>query len=95
MEVQLAPDQEALVRQAIENGRLHHAEEAVQQALSLWETRERSRIEILCALDEAESDLNAGKFLDYTEESLARLGEELKREARATFSSGSKGWPTA
>jgi len=91
MEVQLTPDQEAFVRQAIDSGRLHHAEEAVQQALSLWESRERSRVEILCALDEAESDLGAGNFSDYSEESLPRLAEELKREARASLSSGPKG----
>ena len=91
MEVQLTPDQEAFVRQAIDSGRLHHAEEAVQQALSLWESRERSRIEILGALDEAESDLGAGSFSDYSETSLPRLAEELKREARASLSSGLKG----
>jgi len=91
MEVQLTPDQEAFVRQAIESGRLHHAEEAVQQALSLWETRERSRLEILSALDEAEADLLAGNFSDYSEEALSRLGEELKREGRASPKSGSEG----
>ena len=92
MEVQLTPDQEAFVRQAIDSGRLPHAEEAVQQALSLWESRERSRVEILCALDEAESDLAVGNFSDYSEESLPRLAQELKREARASLSSGPKGW---
>jgi Arc/MetJ-type ribon-helix-helix transcriptional regulator len=88
MEVQFTPDQAAFVRQAIESGRLHHAEEAVQQALSLWETRERSRLDILSALDEAESDLQTGHYSDYTEESLTRLAEELKHEARASLSSG-------
>ena len=31
------PDQKAFVRQAIESGRLNREEEAVQEALSLWE----------------------------------------------------------
>jgi Arc/MetJ-type ribon-helix-helix transcriptional regulator len=36
MEVRLTPDQEAFVRQAIESGRLHRAEDAVEEALGLW-----------------------------------------------------------
>jgi len=91
MEIELTPAQEAFLRQAIESGRIHHAEEAVQQALSLWETRERSRIEILSALDEAEADLQAGSFSEYDDASLPRLSEELKREARATHKSDSNG----
>jgi len=42
MEVRLTPDQEAFVRQAIESGRLPRAEDAVEEALSLWEERERT-----------------------------------------------------
>lgn len=37
MEVVLTLDQEAFIRQAIESGRLHRQEEAVQDAMSLWE----------------------------------------------------------
>lgn len=91
MEIQLTPAQEAFLRQAIESGRIHHAEEAVQQALALWEARERGRIEVLSALDEAEADLQTGNFSDYYDESLPTLGEELKREARSSLKSSSKG----
>lgn len=87
MEIQLTPAQEAFLRQAIESGRIHHAEEAVQQALSLWEARERGRIEILSALDEAEGDLRTGNFSDYGDDALPRLREELKCEARASHRS--------
>ncbi len=41
MEVQLTPNQEAFIRQAIQTGRLHRKEDAVQEAISLWEERER------------------------------------------------------
>jgi len=41
MEVQLTADQRAFGRQAIESGRLQREDEAVQEALSLWEERER------------------------------------------------------
>jgi Arc/MetJ-type ribon-helix-helix transcriptional regulator len=90
MEIQLTPAQAAFLRQAIESGRIHHAEEAVQQALSLWETRERGRLDILSALNEAEGDLQTGNFSDYGDKSLPKLGEELKSEARASLKSSSK-----
>ena len=57
MEVQLTPDQKAFIRLAIESGRLHGEEDAVQEALSLWEERERTRAEILAAVDAAEASL--------------------------------------
>lgn len=91
MEIHLTPALEAFLRQAIESGRIHHAEEALQQALSPWETRERGRLDILSALDEAEGDLETGNFSDYGDGSLPKLGEELKREARASLKSSFKG----
>jgi Arc/MetJ-type ribon-helix-helix transcriptional regulator len=51
MEVHLTPDQEAFIRQAIETGRLQREQDAVQEAMSLWEERERRRLEILVAVD--------------------------------------------
>ena len=83
MEVQLTADQKALIRQAIDKGRLAGEEDAVREALSLWEERERSRIELIAALEEAEADLEAGYYTEYTDATLPDLAEELKREARA------------
>jgi len=83
MEVQLTVEQEAFIRQAIESGRLTRAEEAVQQALFLWEERERKRIEILGALEEAEADLKTRHYSDYTDGTLPLLAQQLKDEARA------------
>jgi len=80
MEVHPTPDQEAFIRQAIESGRLKREEDAVREALSLWEERERSQTELLAALDEAEADLQTGRFTDYTDETLLQLATELKRE---------------
>ncbi|HEY7390069.1 MAG TPA: hypothetical protein VH640_16250 [Bryobacteraceae bacterium] len=57
MEVQLTADQKAFVRQAIQSGRLQREEDAVKEALSLWEERERRRLEILLAADKAEASL--------------------------------------
>ncbi len=83
MEILLTPDQKAFIRQAIERGRLNREEDAVQEALLLWEERERARVELLAALDQDEADLEAGRYSDYTDETLPRLADELKREARA------------
>ena len=49
MDICLTPDQEAFIREAIESGRFLRAEEAVQEALLLWEERERTRAGILAA----------------------------------------------
>jgi putative addiction module CopG family antidote len=83
MEVHLTVEQEAFVQEAIESGRFHRAEEAVQQALSLWEKQERNRVQLMAALNEAESDLLAGEYTDHTDETLPLLADELKAEARA------------
>jgi putative addiction module CopG family antidote len=84
MELQLTPDQEAFIRKAIARGRYPSVEDAVRDALARWEESERTRLELLAALDEAEADLEAGRYTDHTGKTLPRLAEELKREARET-----------
>jgi putative addiction module CopG family antidote len=83
MEVHLTPDQQAFVRQAMEKGRFHREEEAVIEALSLWEERERRRLEILAAVDEAEASLARGEGQAITQQSMRELAEEVKRRGRA------------
>jgi putative addiction module CopG family antidote len=83
MEVQLTPDQKAFVRQAIESGRIRREEDAVKEALSLWEERERTRAELLAAVDEAEASLARGEGRIITQESMRELAEEVKRRGRA------------
>lgn len=84
MEVRLTPDQEALVRQGIESGRFHRAEDGVAEALSLWEERERTRAEILAAVDVAESALKRGEGrVIVTEQDARNLANEVKERGRA------------
>jgi putative addiction module CopG family antidote len=83
MEVNLTPDQKAFVRHAIESGRLQHEEDAVREALSLWEERERTRAEILAAVDEAETSLAGGVGRTITQESMRELAESVKQRGRA------------
>jgi Arc/MetJ-type ribon-helix-helix transcriptional regulator len=83
MEVQLSPEQQALVRQAIETGRLHRPEEAAHEAFSLWEERERRRAEILAEVDMAEAELSRGEGRIVTKESTHQLSEDVKQRGRA------------
>ena len=83
MNVDLTPDQRALVQRAIESGRFSHEEEAVREALALWEERERRRVEILAALDEADASLARGEGRPVTEDSMKALAEDTKQRGRA------------
>jgi Arc/MetJ-type ribon-helix-helix transcriptional regulator len=83
MEVQLTADQKALLRQAIKSGRLQREEDAVLEALSLWEARERTRAEILAAVEGAEASLARGEGRMITQESMRELAQEVKRRGRA------------
>ena len=82
MNVELTPDQRAFVQRAIESGRFSHEEEAVREALALWEERERRRLEILAMVDEADASLARGEGIPITEESMKELAEEIKQRLR-------------
>lgn len=84
MEVRLTADQEAFVRQAIESGRIQHEEEALTEALALWEERERRRAEVLAAVDQAEASFARGEGrLIATAEAGAQLAGTIKRRGLA------------
>src|ERR687892_1400796 len=82
MNVELTPDQRAFVQKAIESGRFSREEEAVQEAMALWEERERRRLEILAMLDEADASFARGEGMPITEESVKVLVEEAKQRLR-------------
>ena len=82
MNVELTPDQRAFVERAIESGRFSREEEAVREALALWEERERRRLEILAMVDEADASLARGEGIPITEESMKALAEDIKQRLR-------------
>jgi Arc/MetJ-type ribon-helix-helix transcriptional regulator len=87
MDVQLTPDQKAFVRQAIESGRLRHEEDAVKEAMSLWEERERRRLEILAHVDQAEASLARGEGRRITtHEEVKQLADDIKRRGMERLS---------
>jgi Arc/MetJ-type ribon-helix-helix transcriptional regulator len=83
MEVEFTVDQKAFVRRAIESGRLHTEQDAVEEALSLWEERERQRAEFLIKLNDAKSSLARGEGRVITEDSMRELAGEVKERGRA------------
>jgi putative addiction module CopG family antidote len=82
MNVELTPDQRTFVQKAIESGRFSREEEAVQEALALWEKRERRRLEIIAMIDEADASLARGEGRTFTKESTPALVDEIKQRGR-------------
>lgn len=82
MEVNLTPDQRAFVQRAIDSGRFEREEDAIEEALRLWEERERRKEEMLAALDAAEASLAEGEGRPITERSMDDLAEDVKRRGR-------------
>jgi Arc/MetJ-type ribon-helix-helix transcriptional regulator len=84
MEVHLTADQKAFVRQAIETGRLNGEEDAVKEALSMWEERERRRFEILASVSKAQDSLARGECRLITSHDQAmQLANEVKQRGMA------------
>ena len=90
MEVSLTSDQKAFIRQAIETGRLQHEEEAVREALSLWEERERKRAEFLASLEDAKASTAQGEGRVITKQSMRELAEEVKQRGVARLNAERK-----
>jgi putative addiction module CopG family antidote len=79
MEVHLTEDQKAFIRQAVDSGRFVHEEDALKEALSLWESRERRRAEILAAVDQAEASFARGEGRRIvTREDASQLANDIK-----------------
>jgi Arc/MetJ-type ribon-helix-helix transcriptional regulator len=83
MNIELTLDQRAFAKQAVATGRLDREEDAVLEALELWEERERNRAQILAAVDRAEASLARGEGRIITEDSMRELAAEVKQRGRA------------
>lgn len=83
MDVDLTPDQKAFARRAIESGRLRSEQDAVREALALWEERERQRAEFLLTLDDARASIARGEGRVITPESMQQLARDVKERGRA------------
>jgi len=83
MDITLNPDQEAFVQQAIKAGRIDRVEDAVTEALLLWEGRELLRAELIASLDEARASIARGEGRIITQESMHALATEAKQRLRS------------
>ena len=83
MKVELTSDQLAFVRRAVEAGRLKSEDDAVREALALWEERERRRVEFRATIDEARASIARGEGREITPESMRELSAEVKERGRA------------
>jgi putative addiction module CopG family antidote len=90
MNVELTPDQRAFVQKAIESGRFSREEEAVEEALALWERRERRRLEIIAMIEEAEASLARGEGRVFTKETTPALVAEHKERLRQRIAAAEK-----
>ncbi len=84
MEVHLTSDQEAFIRHAIETGRLHRKGRRAAGSHVALEDRERRRLEILAAVDQAEASLGRGEGRRIaTDEDVTLLANDVKRRGMA------------
>jgi putative addiction module CopG family antidote len=82
MDVELTADQRAFVQRAIAGGRFASEDDAVREALALWEERERRRLELLGMLDEADASLADGQGIVITDASMNALADDVKQRGR-------------
>jgi putative addiction module CopG family antidote len=83
MAVELTSNQRAFVRRAVESGWFAGQDDAVREALALWEERERRRLEFRSTIDEARASLARGEGREITRESMRELSAEVQERGRA------------
>jgi len=84
MDIQFSRDQQSFVREAIATGRIVNEEEAVRQALSLWEERERVRVEMLSKISRAQESVARGEGRRInSEDDLRQLASDVKQRGLA------------
>ena len=84
MEIDLTPEQKSFVHLGIEQGRFQRPEDAVRDALSLWEERERARVELLAEIDAGLVSLDGGQGVTFnSDEEIGDWMEGVKQRGRA------------
>ena len=88
MEIQLTPEQDALVRHLVEIGRYQTPADAINIALEHWMERERARIELIEAIEQGDNDIEAGEYIDLdSREAIAEMIQGVKQRGRAELAS--------
>jgi antitoxin ParD1/3/4 len=90
MDVHLTTEQADFIRQTVESGRFANVEDAVREAVRLLEQREHEIAELRALVDEGLADLENGEYVDYTDETLPEMIEDIRREARESHATEPK-----
>jgi putative addiction module CopG family antidote len=83
MEIQLTQEQNSFIDLGIKEGRFQQAEEAVKDALALWVSRERARLELLAEIDEGANSFDGSEVTL----AIADFVEGIKQRGRARIAS--------
>jgi Arc/MetJ-type ribon-helix-helix transcriptional regulator len=84
MQVHPTEDQPAFLREAVDGGRYRDVADALQSALLLLEGKERLRVEILAAVDQAEASIAKGEGRRISSyDDAVRLADDVKQRGRA------------
>lgn len=83
MEIKLSPEQDSFIHLAIEQGRFLRAEDAVKDALELWEKRERTRFELLSEIDAGDASFDGSEVVLDSDEAIATWVDGVKKRGRA------------
>ena len=84
MEIELTPEQDALVQQTMQKGFYRSPQEVIKAALVLWEEHERARLELVEALQEGEDSAARDGWIELdSDEEIAEFFEDVKRRGRA------------
>ena len=82
MQITLTEAQEALVLRAVKAGRLSRAEDAVTEALLLWEEQQRARETLLASIAAGRQAIARGDCIEITPDSMRALADDVKRRGR-------------
>jgi putative addiction module CopG family antidote len=87
MEIQLTQEQHSFIDLGIKEGRFRQAEEAVEDALALWVSRERARLELLAAIDAGANSFDGSETVLDSEEAISAFVDGIKQRGRARLAS--------
>jgi antitoxin ParD1/3/4 len=79
MEVHLTPEQQAFIEESVREGRFASSDDAVRQAVTLLKARELELAETRTFVGQGVDDLDAGRYEEYTDETLHEMFDDIKR----------------
>jgi putative addiction module CopG family antidote len=83
MEIDLTPEQKSFVHLGVEQGRFKDSADAVNHALDQWVERERSRLELLAAIDAGDESPEQDDIVLDSEGDLAEFIKGIEQRGRA------------